>query len=131
MELGSNFEWDVRNREACSNSIKQYVEDLHPVYTDSGRSAIRLLVDKREGGKVLLPSYICKSVIDCFAERYEIEYYLVNEGMKIEEDDLEARLDGKVVFVYLMHYFGRLQKASVLELLRKRESSFAFRLLRM
>ena len=80
---------------------------------------------------MLLPSYICKSVIDCFAERYEIEYYLVNEGMKIEEDDLEARLDGKVVFVYLMHYFGRLQKASVLELLRKRESSFAFRLLRM
>ena len=129
MELGSNFEWDVRNREACSNNIKQYVEEFHPVYTDSGRSAIRLLSDKREGGKVLLPSYICKSVIDCFAERYEIEYYLVNEGMKIEEEDLEKRLDDKVVFVYLMHYFGRLQKASVLELLRKKREQLRFQII--
>lgn len=129
MELGSNFEWDARNREACSNSIKQYVEGFHPVYTDSGRSAIRLLADKREGGKVLLPSYICKSVIDCFAERYEIEYYLVNEGMKIEEEDLEKRLDGKVVFVYLMHYFGKLQETSVLELLREKREQFHFEII--
>lgn len=120
MELGSNFELDISNLEYCKDNTKQYLKDVNSIYTDSGRSAIKLLAKKMKKGKILLPAYICKSVIDCFVDQYEIDYYLINKNFEINLESLKQKLDENVVCVYLMHYFGKVQNEDVLELLRQK-----------
>lgn len=122
MELGSNFELDISKISYCRDSVKQYLKDLYPIYVDSGRSAIKLLASQIKKGKILLPSYICKSVVDSFADKFEIDYYLINEKLQIDIQSLTQKLNQDVAIVYVMHYFGKTQNKDALELiLRKKE----------
>ena len=126
MELGSSYDLDVNRIKYSAHNILEYIHDRKAFYTDSGRSAIRFFALGADRGKVLLPEYICKSVIDCFADDFEIDYYKLNDKLEIDEEDLGGRLDNTVQIVYIMHYFGWLQRKEVLESILKRKQDYHY-----
>ena len=77
MELGSNFELDLTQSEYKKDNIFNYLNDYYTVYTDSGRSAIRLLNKALKKGTILLPDYICESVLDIFKNDFRICFYRI------------------------------------------------------
>ena len=65
MELGSEYHLNLDELSECGDNVFSYLNEYNCVYTDSGRSAIRLL-SKNMKGRILMPEYICESVINCF-----------------------------------------------------------------
>lgn len=125
MELGSNFHLDVSAFVQDKDDIKSYLAEEHTVYYDSGRSALRGLLKLFPKGKVLLPSYICKSVLDCFAG-FETCYYSLDYKLEMIPEELEALLDENVNIVYIMHYFGKMQSTNVLEYIKEKKKERDF-----
>lgn len=117
MELGSNFELDITQLSYKQDNIFSYLKDYHAVYTDSGRSALKILDKTLKKGIVLLPAYICESVIDVYKKDNQIRFYKINRDMTIDIDDLKSKMDSQVTVVYLMHYFGSVQNNEVLKYL--------------
>ena len=126
MELGGDFELDVTQLRDVDDHLFNYLESYDTVYTDSGRSALRLLKRMLPKGNVLLPAYICESVIKEFREDYEITFYGIKRDFSVDLEDLKKKLDEQVAVVYLMHYFGGLQEDSVLEYLKEMKQKDRF-----
>lgn len=126
-EIGSEFNLDFQmlNHEPC-RTVMDYLHDYHTVYTDSGRSAIAILSQKIKSGSILLPDYICSSVINCFSSDYEIEYYKINKDLLIDLEDLTGRINNKTKMVYLLSYFGALNQQNVVLELQKQKQKYNF-----
>lgn len=130
MELGSNFQLNMENLYECEDSIYTYLGNFNALYFDSGRSALRYLMNylkqiSGNEGLVLLPSYICDSVIDVF-ELKNIRYYRIKKDLNIDIGSLEQAIDGNVRIVYLMHYFGALQSLDILERILELKRNYGF-----
>jgi perosamine synthetase len=85
--------------------------DARATFHDRGSSALYGALDALRigpGHRVLVPAYICADVVACLARRsVEVEYYAVRQDLRIDFDDLGARLatgDAKALLV--VHYFG-------------------------
>lgn len=115
MEIGSNFDLDLNSLTVVKNNLFNYLKDYNCSYFDSGRSAIKSIVVPK--GKVLLPSFICDSVIDCFNKK-EIVFYKVDSNFNIDYDDLASKIKG-VKTIFIMHYFGCLQPKTILNKIAK------------
>ena len=126
MELGSNFELDISNLKRVDDSIFEYLKNYYSIYLDSGRSAIKLLKSKLGCGTILLPSYICESVIDVFRQDFQIEFYQVTKELEIDLVDFEKKIDRSTAAVYLMHYFGQIQNQEVLSFLTDKRDRYGF-----
>ena len=109
MEIGSEF-WIERDLEEnisykSQNWLNKYGEI---VLTSSGRGAISLLLSeliKPRFKKVLLPSYLCESIILPFVKaEYEIIYYNVDEFFSICIEDIIK--NSEVDIFFHMSYFG-------------------------
>lgn len=122
MELGSEFHIDLTNAMIRGNTIYHLLARYNTFYTDYGRSAIALVYEhlvQTTGGRrdrVLLPSYICESVVKPF-EGKNVVFYDLKENFEIDEQGLYKLLesgdfDGGVFF--LMHYFGMVQPEETL-----------------
>ena len=121
MELGSNFELNLKKKiKEQNNNINKYLNNEFSIYMDSGRSALRVVTSRIKHGKILLPAYICKSVVDCFQEQYEICFYQLNQSLGIEKESIEKQIDESVSAVYIMHYFGKMQDANILEYIQEK-----------
>lgn len=129
MEIGSEFELNIADLEMVNDTIFKYLEKYHAIYTNSGRSATRLLNGMLPKGKILLPNYICQSVIDVYKQDFTIVYYQVNRELGIDLQDLEEKIDDEVKIVYLMHYFGRLQSKKVLESISRWREKYHYRVI--
>lgn len=110
IELGSEFDLDVNSLSIKKNNVINYLKGYNCYFFNSGRSAIKSI--PIEKGKILLPSYICDSVIDCFNKK-DIVLYKVNEYFEIDEKDVLAKLKN-VKTIFIMHYFGKVQNKSIL-----------------
>lgn len=81
------------------------------IYTSNGRTAsvyaMKHCAEKMKGKKVLLPDYLCLSVISA-AEWAGVSYdfYRVKANLEIDLDDLIAKLDDTVGMIYVIHYFS-------------------------
>lgn len=126
MELGGDFELDVSQLKKTENHIFNYLESYHTIYVNSGRNAIRLLRAALPKGKVLLPAYICESVIKEFRENGVVEFYKINPDFSIDLEDLKSKIDEQVSVFYLMHYFGALQTESILEYVLEQKRAYQF-----
>lgn len=126
MELGSNFELDLSGLKYEQDNIFEYLSEYHTIYTDSGRSAIKVLNSVLIRGVILLPAYICESVINAYKQNYSIRFYKVNSDMSIDLNDLKKKLDSQVKVVYLMHYFGSIQDKAVLDYLEKKRTEYGY-----
>ena len=118
MELGSDFHISFEDIEQVSDNINSYLAEFNTLYLDSGRNAIKVALQFIPIGEVLLPEYICESVIHTF-ENYQIKYYKINDDFSIDIDDLKTQLTENTKLVFLMHYFGALQSESTLNEIKK------------
>ena len=108
--------------ELCTveDNIFRYLSRFEQCYYfDSGRSAIKHLVAQmKHFNKVLLPEFICESVSNCFNE-FSLTYYkLKEEDFSVDIDDLKRLSIDNHTIIFLMHYFGGIQKNSILTEMR-------------
>lgn len=127
MEIGSEYHINLSDIEVSNNNIYMLLKDYNTFFTAFGRTAIRLLyqyLSERQDGhqvKVLLPAYICDSVLTVF-HRKNIVFYDLKEGLEIDECSVgklivTGHFDGGIF--YLMHYFGKITPFESLEKLRR------------
>ncbi|MCI9174003.1 MAG: DegT/DnrJ/EryC1/StrS aminotransferase family protein [Lachnospiraceae bacterium] len=126
MELGSNFELDISSLHHEENHIFHYLETYHAYYMDSGRSALAVLNQVLTSGIILLPSYICESVVKVYRENFSIIFYKIERDFTVDTEDLDSKLSEGVTAVYLMHYFGQLQDETFLNWLNKKRRQYEF-----
>lgn len=112
-EIGGNF------CEELLKSSKEIQDSQRILWFDSGRSAIRCLLDWL-GDKikcVMLPQYICESVLIPFIEKgYHIIFYPIDRKMKLLREEFEQLLKVEhPQLVLVQGYFGfdTLQEARV------------------
>ena len=125
MELGSEYNLDMHSLSISKHSFFQDMGDLNYCLFDSGRNALRAITGDLKNGSVLMPEYICESVLKCFSAE-KIIFYRLKDNLQIDADDLLNKIDGNTAVVYLMHYFGSLQPANVLSLLRAEKEKYGF-----
>lgn len=108
MEIGSEFWIDDNNLVEDNSEMPSWLRRFgNIVLTTSGRGALSLLLDhvKPRVKKVLLPSYICDSVIFPFEiAGYELIFYDVDRYFK--PIDLEMIKNSNVGIFLHMGYFG-------------------------
>lgn len=81
-----------------------------------GRNCLAYLIKARNIKKILLPYFICDSVIDlCKKENVEISFYHIN--MRFEPVDVSAEADQ---WLYVVNFYGQLTK----DYLAKLKSSY-------
>lgn len=108
VEIGSEF-WLEKNKTIINeNGLPNWLSKYGNVLlTTSGRGAISLVLEQIRSNKkvVLLPSYICESVVLPFKKyNYEIKFYNINKCFEPADIDLIKNFrDG--VFLH-MGYFG-------------------------
>lgn len=131
MELGSEFYIDLTDLCIKENTIYTLLKPYHTFYCNYGRMAISLLYQylHKEAGKkskditrkILLPSYICDSVVNSFPKE-AITFYELEENFMIDEAALSSLLESGEYddgIFYLNHYFGVIQPIDILERLQK------------
>lgn len=120
MELGSEYNLNLSELWLRENNFTAYFSKYNKVYyTDSGRSAIRCISSRlSKGDTVLIPEYICESVINCFLP-YDFSFYKITDTFEIDCDDLLSKITPETKVIFLMHYFGKLQSNESLELIRR------------
>ena len=75
-----------------------------------GCGAIGKLLEARSVSaqdKVLLPSYLCREVVEAFkSSGAEVEYYGIDRECGFDLEELEKKIDSRTRLVCLVHYFG-------------------------
>lgn len=117
IELGSEFNISLNNLQIVDDNLFTYLNGYNVQWYDYGRSAIRH-IPVPAGKKILLPEFICESVIDCFNKDL-ISFYGVDDEFYINIDSLLDKIDDSVGCIYIAHYFGFLQKTGDLEMIKK------------
>ncbi len=125
MELGSEFNLDLLNLNISPNSFLEYMGDMQYCLFDSGRSALKAISTTLGDGYILMPEYICESVLKCFSSE-RIVFYRLKDDLQIDLEDFKRKLSGDVSAVYLMHYFGSLQPENVLAFIRAEKEKYGF-----
>lgn len=118
IELGSEFDLSPNDFKIKTNNLWGYMKEYEVQWYDSGRSAIKAIAYSKEK-TVLLPEYICESVIRCFSES-RVLFYRITENFDIDEEDILAKLDENVGVVYVCHYFGFVQRETLMKKIRDR-----------
>ena len=125
MVIGSEYHLDLSNLKISEKSIFQYIGSMEYRLFDSGRSALKAAVRAVRGGSVLMPEYMCKSVLTCFPAE-QIIFYRLKDHLQIDIRDLSKKINSRTSVVYLMHYFGSLQPDDVLSFLRAEKEKYGF-----
>lgn len=116
-ELGSEFPLSFQSLSRTEDNLFHYLRKYQTQWFDYGRSAIRYMSMAYEG-TILLPEFICESVIRCFSED-RIQFYHIGKDLKIDFADLRKKMTRDVSAVYIVHYFGQLQAQEELMRIRK------------
>jgi len=87
MELGSEFNLKIESLKEENNSIYDLLKDYSTLYLDTGRSGLHLICETFQGGEVLLPEYICDSILKCFTGM-EMKFYRLESNLEIDVNDL-------------------------------------------
>lgn len=115
MEIGSEYNLSLSKLNIVENNLFKYLGDYNCVFTDSGRSALKL-VGQFIGG-ILLPEFICEAVINCF-NASKVDFYAINSDGKIDLEDLKSKINEDTKVIFIMHYFGVLQPNKTLKEIR-------------
>lgn len=112
MEIGSEYNISFSKLKVQNDNLFGYLSDYNTIYTSSGRGAIRIIAKKFRS--VLLPEFICESVIKCFGAS-KISFYKINNDCTIDVHDLLHKITSETDCVFIMHYFGAVQPKQVLD----------------
>lgn len=113
------------------NNIRNYFLERFPgkhlTYTYGGYYSLRVILQHlklSKDEKVLLPSYMCPTILYPFKELgIPYEFYKVNRNLQIDLGDLSKRVDAKVKVIFFINYFGFKQSDEVITALLKLKES--------
>lgn len=128
MNIGSEYNIDFNDINQSANSFFDYIGDKNYCLFDSGRSALRAVVDKLSDSYILIPEYICESVIKCFPKD-KIVFYKLRDNLQIDEEDLIDKINSNVSAVYINHYFGTVQNFDTLNAILKQKEKHGFKII--
>jgi hypothetical protein len=115
-EIGSFFIHEKIKRDS-SNTIIKYLQKYSQnyIYFDSGRSSIRFIAKLIKRKVVLLPNYLCDSIIQPFLEENcEILFYEISKDFKPLLNSIV--IDERIGLFFHMGYFGFNSNDSLTEL---------------
>ncbi len=96
------------------------------VFLNGGKACLLVIADylRDHGvGKILLPAYLCPSILDAFDHcGLDYNFYQVNEDLSIDLDDLAKKAEDYRA-VYFINYFGFRQAPQTCELLAELRES--------
>ena len=99
------------------------------LWTFSGRVALYAGLRRlgpRENSTILMPSYFQGSEVDTLLlAGFKLRFYRIDHNFKVDISDIEARFDGDVSALYVIHYFGLPQQVRFLSRFCK-EKGIAF-----
>ena len=103
--IGGEFDIDISKIGAMS-------ENNNELLFSSGRSALFSIlksisnVKHQQFSKVLLPDYLCDSVLNAVKKtNYKIEFYKIESDLSIDFPDLKTKLSDNTI-ILLINYFG-------------------------
>lgn len=81
------------------------------ILTNNGRTAsvqaLKHCAKRMNGKKILLPDYLCLSVISAVeAAGMDYDFYHVQKNLEIDYGDLLSKIDGNTGMIYIIHYFS-------------------------
>lgn len=117
IELGSEFDLALNKLNLVSDNLLNCLRINNTEWYNYGRTAIRQIPILKQK-KVLLPEFICDSVIECFS-REQIIFYNVNQDLSLDVSDILEKTDKNVGYIYVAHYFGYIQSEKDMQLIRK------------
>ena len=112
-EIGGDYSFNTDYLHGICCNINSFLKDYNLLLFDYGRSAIKSIPYDRNK-KILLPEYICESVIACYPDS-QIEFYKICEDTTVDFDDLLAKIDEKVGTLLIAHYYGAVQSEEKLK----------------
>lgn len=98
------------------------------IYTNNGRTAsvyaMKHCADRMRHKKVLLPDYLCLSVISAVEwAGIDYDFYRVQADLTVDLADLAAKVTDDVGMLYLIHYFSVPQPAEVVRSIKEMAAS--------
>ena len=108
------FRLEAESLQIVKNNVFDYFKDYNCIFTDSGRTSIRLLSQILPSGEVLVPYFSCSSVFRSFRKDIKVVFYRVNRDFSIDVADLESKITPDTKTIYVIHSFGKVQDKSTL-----------------
>lgn len=113
-EYGSNFEDTIA---VCKQGMVEDTSDTF--YLRTGREALFIVgleAIKRNIKQVLFPALCCPSMVQPFIQLgFDIEYYDIVNGLKVDQNSFERKLNDNQL-ILLLHYYGiRAFESKVME----------------
>ena len=127
--MGYDFNLDVRNLSIKEYTVFDYLRGYNCIYTDSGRTCIKLLSQLAADKELLVPAFSCYSVIYGFRYGVKPVFYAVNDDFSIDFNDLEAKITKDTAGIYITNYFGHLlsdSDAERINQIKKEHGSLVF-----
>lgn len=121
VELGSEYNISLDQLSIKNNNLFHCLSQFkNTLYFDSGRSALKHVVQQLEEDTiVLLPEFICESVIKCFHKLKKITFYKIKNDFTIDIDDFKRKANARTKVFFIMHYFGAVQPEEVLQEIKR------------
>lgn len=122
-EIGSEFNLSLKENKIVNKNSTNIQEPYHDcMYARSGREAIGFILDEIETvtKTALVPTYICKSMLEPFLKRgYLIEYFSIDECFNPNIMELEDALRKKPDVILVIDWFGMDKNQKVVSLAKK------------
>ena len=96
--------------EKLKTNLGGFFPDKEIIFTDSGRSAFKIILDKLNlrGTEMIFPAYICDIFFDIF-KQYNIKPIFVDadlETFNIKTEDIEKKITPNVKAIFVCHTYG-------------------------
>jgi hypothetical protein len=109
-EIGSDYEINL----ATVFQKRIYQVPSHAILLSTGRDCLQAIIDSLDPDidhAVLLPSYLCSSILVQFREsNVKVAFYKIDQRLGVDLQDFEDKLtDGEFTLALVINYFGFIQ----------------------
>ena len=110
--------------DTSNNQFLNIQPEGKKIFVTSGREAIYQIIKSLKLSKeeeVLLPSYLCPSVVEPFIKTStEIQFYKINKNLEMDLEDIQEKINDKTKAILLIHYFGFPQPLTGIKKLKEK-----------
>lgn len=118
--IGGQFQYDPKI------FYDRPIRNVDKLLFDGASSSLRFIITKlnfRSDEYVLLPSYLCPTIIENFNKmNVKIIFYSINYDFSINLVDLKSKLNNKIKAIYFIEYFGMQHNDETIEFLKMMKS---------
>lgn len=118
--IGGQFQYDSKI------FYDMQIKSIDKLLFDGASSSLRFIITKlnfRSDEYVLLPSYLCPTIIENFNKmNIRTIFYSINYDFSINLIDLKSKLNNKIKAIYFIDYFGMQHNEETIEFLKMMKS---------